>query len=261
MSKELLTFDKVGISFEEGPVVHDISFSLHEGEILGLVGESGSGKSTLIKSVMGLLNGKGYVSKGEIHYRGKNLLELSEKEMRNIRGKEIGMIFQNAGDYLCPIRTVGEQIVEGVRAHEKISKKEIKAKSIALFEKFGFNNPDKLWNNYPFELSGGMNQRVGIAIAMLLNPSLLLADEPTSALDVAVQKQVVEEMLSVREEFGTSILIVTHDIGVVSRMADNVVILKNGMIMEYGTNEGVLTNPQSVYTRELLSAVPKIKRN
>lgn len=260
MSEEILKFDSVEISFKEGPVVHDVSFSLHEGEILALVGESGSGKSTLIKSAMGLLTDEGLVTKGDIYYKGTNLLDLSEKELRKIRGAEIGMIFQDAKSSLCPIRTIGSQIIESMAAHGKIDKATAKAKALDLFEKIGFRDGEKLWKSYPFELSGGMNQRVGIAISMLMNPSILLADEPTSALDVAVQKQVVDEMLSLRELFGTSIIIVTHDISVASAMADTVLVLKDGNMMEYGQAEKVLRCPENDYTKHLMAAVPKLRR-
>ena len=260
MSKELLNFDSVEISFEEGPVVHDISFSLHEGEILALVGESGSGKSTLIRSALGLLNDNGLVTRGDIYYKGTNLLELSEKDIRNIRGAEIGMIFQDAKSSLCPIRTIGEQIIESMSAHGKVDRAEAKTKSLELFDKLNFKDGEKIWNSYPFELSGGMNQRAGIAISMLLNPSILFADEPTSALDVAVQKQVVEEMLKLRELFGTAIIIVTHDISVAHAMADTMLVLKDGHMMEYGPAREILGNPKDEYTKLLLSAVPRLER-
>jgi ABC-type dipeptide/oligopeptide/nickel transport system ATPase component len=260
MSEEILIFDSVEISFGEGPVVHDVSFSLHSGEILALVGESGSGKSTLIKSAMGLLNDNGLVTKGDIYYKGTNLLQLSEKEMRKIRGAEIGMIFQDAKSSLCPIRTIGSQIIESMNSHKKIPKAIAKEKALDLFEKIGFREAEKLWKSYPFELSGGMNQRVGIAISMLMNPSILLADEPTSALDVAVQKQVVDEMLNLRELFGTAIIIVTHDISVAAAMADTVLVLKDGNMMEYGEAKKVIDSPENDYTKHLMEAVPRLKR-
>ena len=232
----LLDYQHVEISFNGNPVVHDVSFQLHPGEILGLVGESGSGKSTLIKAAMGLLGSSGMVTKGDIWFEGKNLPDLSDTEMRHICGEKIGMIFQDCGASLSPIRTIGEQIVESLAAHRKVDV------------------------SYPFELSGGMNQRAGIAIAMLMNPTVLMADEPTSALDVAVQRQVVEEMLNVREVFGTAIIIVTHDIGVVSAMADSILVLQDGNVMEYGKAGDVLEKPQNDYTKKLLSAVPRLRR-
>lgn len=172
----------------------------------------------------------------------------------------MGMIFQDAGASLCPIRTIGEQIYESMSAHRKISRAEAKEKALQLFEKLNFRDGERIWNSYPFELSGGMNQRAGIAIAMLLEPSVLLADEPTSALDVAVQRQVVEEILRLRELFGTAVILVTHDIGVVSAMADTVLVLKDGRMMEYGRAEQVLHRPENEYTRKLLAAVPRLRR-
>ena len=201
MENKILTYDSVEISFDGEAVVHDVSFSLTPGEILGLVGESGSGKSTLIKAAMGLLGSGGLVTRGDICYMGQNILDISEKEKRKIRGAGIGMIFQDAGASLCPIRTIGDQIYESMRAHKKVSRNEAKDRAMELFEKLNFKDSQRVWDSYPFELSGGMNQRAGIAISMLMNPPVLFADEPTSALDVAVQRQVVQEMLHVRELF------------------------------------------------------------
>ncbi len=256
----LLTYRSVEVSFNGRAVTHDVSFTLHAGEILGIVGESGSGKSTLLKAAMGLLGNGGLVTKGDIWFKGKDLPDLPEKELRKICGAGIGMIFQDAGASLCPIRTIGEQIYESMSAHMEITRSQAREKALALFEKLQFKDGQRIWNSYPFELSGGMNQRAGIAIAMLMEPPVLLADEPTSALDVAVQKQVIEEMLHLRELFGTAIILVTHDIGVVSAMADTVLVLKDGRIMEFGTAQQVLREPRDAYTRKLLAAVPKLRR-
>ena len=226
----LLDYQHVEISFNGNAVVHDVSFQLHPGEILGLVGESGSGKTTLLKAAMGLLGSSGMVTKGDIWFEGKNLPDLPPKEMRRICGEKIGMIFQDCGASMSPIRTIGEQIVESLSAHYKVDVRDAKATAMELFDKLRFKDGERVWNSYPFELSGGMNQRAGIAIAMLMNPVVLMADEPTSALDVAVQRQVVEEMLNVRDVFGTAIIIVTHDIGVVSAMADSILVLQDGNV-------------------------------
>lgn len=258
---ELLKYDCVEISFSGNPVVHDVSVSVQPGEILGLVGESGSGKSTLIKAAMGLLGDNGLVTRGDIWFRGQNIPDLSERELRKIRGAQIGMIFQDAGASLCPIRTIGEQICESMSAHMEISKGEAKDRALELFDKLHFKDAGRIWDSYPFELSGGMNQRAGIAIAMLMNPAVLMADEPTSALDVAVQKQVVTEMRQLRDMFGTAIIVVTHDIGVVAAMADRVLVLKDGNAMEYGDTASVLEHPQNEYTKKLLSAVPRLRRS
>lgn len=256
----LLTYRSVEVSFNGRAVTHDVSFTLHAGEILGIVGESGSGKSTLLKAAMGLLGNGGLVTKGDIWFKGKDLPDLPEKELRKICGAGIGMIFQDAGASLCPIRTIGEQIYESMSAHMEITRSQAREKALALFEKLQFKDGQRIWNSYPFELSGGMNQRAGIAIAMLMEPPVLLADEPTSALDVAVQKQVIEEMLHLRELFGTAMILVTHDIGVVSAMADTVLVLKDGRVMEFGTAQQVLREPRDAYTRKLLAAVPKLRR-
>ena len=224
------------------------------------MGESGSGKSTLLKAAVGLLGNDGLVTKGDIWFQGKDLPDLPEKELRKVCGAGIGMIFQDAGASLCPIRTIGEQIYESMSAHMKITRSQAKEKALLLFQRLQFKDGQQIWNSYPFELSGGMNQRVGIAIAMLMEPPMLLADEPTSALDVVVQKQVIEEMLHLREMFGTAMILVTHDIGVVSAMADTVLVLRDGRIVEFGTARQVLHEPQNAYTRTLLAAVPKLRR-
>lgn len=257
---EVLRYDHVDISYNGKVVVRDANFKLNEGEILGIVGESGSGKSTLIKAANGLLGNEGLVTRGDIYYKGTNLLELPERELRKINGAEIGMIFQNAGSSFCPIRTVGAQLYESMVEHEQLSKEDFQKRALDMLQKIGFENGHRILESYPFELSGGMQQRVGIAAAMLLNPSILLADEPTSALDVSVQKQVVEEMLLVREKFGTSIVIVTHNIGVIGAMADQVLVMKDGVIVEQGDVHQVLKAPQEAYTKKLMEAVPRIRR-
>ncbi len=257
---EILRYENVDVSFNGKTVVKDISFSLNEGEILGIVGESGAGKSTVIKAAMNLLGKGGLVTKGDIYYKGMDIPDLTDKQMREINGPEIGMIFQNSGSAFCPIRTVGEQLYEAVRAHEKISKEDFKIKAIELFEKIGFEDPRRVLKSYPFELSGGMQQRVGVAAAMLLNPKVLLADEPTSALDVSIQKLVIDEMLKVRELFGTSMIIVSHNIGVINAIADNVIVMKDGCIVEYGTKDEVINHSKEEYTKKLMAAVPRLVR-
>ena len=260
MADPLLKVDHVTISYNGEPTVQDVSFELKQGEILGIVGESGSGKSTIIKAIMGLLGEEGLVTKGDIWYLGESLTDMSEKKLRRYLGTEIGMVFQDCKAALCPVRKIGVQIHEAVSAHEKISKKETRIRAGEIMKKIGMDDYERVLDSYPFELSGGMQQRVGIAAAMLLNPKILLADEPTSALDVTVQKQVVEEMLMVRETFGTSIVLVTHNMGVIRAMADKVLVLHEGEIMEYGVTEEVFEHPGSVYTKKLLAAVPKLRR-
>jgi peptide/nickel transport system ATP-binding protein len=256
----LLKLEHVTISYNGEPVVHDISFTLEPGEILGIVGESGSGKSSLVKAMAGLLGNEGMVTEGDIWYQGKNIADMPEKKLRSLLGPEIGFVFQDCGAALCPIRRVGDQIYESMTAHEKISRKECDKKASEVLKKIGLKDPKRVLKSYPFQLSGGMNQRVGICTAMLQRPSLLLADEPTSALDVTVQRQVVEEMLFMRKESGTSMIVVTHNIGVVRKMADSVLVLKEGRNMEYGKVCQVLERPQNPYTEELLAAVPVLRR-
>ena len=258
--EELLKYDHVAISYLGQPAIQDVSFTLRSGEILGIVGESGSGKSTLIKAAMGLLGSEGCVTQGDIWYKGKNLPDLSRKELRRLNGPELGYIFQSAGSSFCPIRTVGVQLYETMKERGKISRADFEAKALELLSKLGFDDGKRILGSYPFELSGGMQQRVGIAAAMLLNPRVLLADEPTSALDVTIQKQVVEEMRMVRDTFGTAIVLVAHNLGVIGAMADNVLVLKDGVCVEYGKTQEVLSNPHADYTKALLAAVPRLRR-
>ena len=258
--EKLLRYDHVDIAYNGSLAVKDVSFTVEPGEILGIVGESGCGKSTLIKAAMGLLGNAGVVTRGDIWYRGKTLLDLSPKELRKLNGRSLGMIFQSAGSSFCPIRTIEAQLYETMTEHEKSSKAEFLDRAMELLDKLSFVDGKRVLGSYPFELSGGMQQRVGIAAAMLLNPSVLFADEPTSALDVSVQKQVVEELLLVRKTFGTAIVLVSHNIGVIRAMADKVLVLKDGKTVEYGQTQQVLTHPQADYTRTLLSAVPSLRR-
>ena len=244
----------------EHAALRNVDLTICRGEFVGLIGHTGSGKSTLLKAAMGLLGSSGMVTRGDIWFEGKSLPDVPPREMRRICGEKIGMIFQDCGASLSPTRTIGEQIIESMAAHRKVDVAEAKRAALELFEKLHFQDGERIWDSYPFELSGGMNQRAGIAIAMLMNPAVLLADEPTSALDMAVQRQVVEEMLHIRETFGTAIIIVTHDIGVVSAMADSIVVLSNGRVMEYAAAKDVLENPQNDYTVKLLSAVPRLRR-
>ena len=261
MSSELFKYDSVEVCYGEKAIVEEISFTLKPGEILGIAGESGSGKSTIIKAALGILGPSGKVTKGDIRFQGKNLPDLTEREMQKIRGAKIGMIFQDAGSSFCPVRTIGDQIYETMAAHETIQRREAEERALELLGKLGFKDGRRILESYSFELSGGMNQRIGIVLAMLLNPSVILADEPTSALDVSVQKQAVEEMLLLRELYGTAMVLVTHNIGVISAMADAVLVLKEGRIVEYGAAKQVLNAPREAYTKELMDAVPKLRRS
>lgn len=260
MEQPLLDVRHVEICYDGEPVVKDVSFQMQPGEILGIVGESGSGKSTLIRAAMGLLGRRGTVTRGDIYYRGQNVIDGKEKEIRKLRGPAMGMIFQNTQSALCPVRTIEDQLYESVQQHEKISRQEIRERAIHLFENMNLTDGERILKSYPFELSGGMNQRVGIMMAMVLKPDLLFADEPTSALDVTVQAQVVKEMMKMREMYGTGIVIVTHNIGVVEYMADQVAVMHQGNLVEYGKKEDVIRRPRAEYTKKLLGAVLRLKR-
>ena len=237
-----------------------VDLAVRPGEIHGVVGESGCGKSMTAKSILRLHSPQRSRMRGSIRFEGKELLTLSNREIEKMRGTDISMIFQDLMTSLNPLMTIGGQIADMYRFHTGASKKEAMEKAQEMLAKVGIEPAAKRCRQYPFELSGGMNQRAGIAIAMLMNPVVLMADEPTSALDVAVQRQVVEEMLHVREVFGTAIIIVTHDMGVVSAMADSILVLQDGNVMEYGKAKDVLNNPQNDYTKKLLSAVPRLRR-
>lgn len=257
---ELLRYEHVDISYSGARVVKDVSFTVDEGEILGIVGESGSGKTTLARAAMGLLGRQGLVTRGDIWYEGKDLPDLSENEMRSLCGPELSMIFQDAGSSFCPVRTVGAQLLESMRAHGRVSKTEFERQALEMFEKLGFKDGERILMSYPFELSGGMAQRVGIAAAMLLKPRILFADEPTSALDAAVQRQAAEEMQLVRETFGTAVVLISHNIGVVGALADRVLVMKDGEAVECGETRQMLEHPREAYTRKLMAAVPHLRR-
>lgn len=256
----LLTAEHVTVCYNGKPVVQDISFELHPGEILGVVGESGSGKSTIIRAIMGLLSSGGMVTQGDICYKGQNLVDMPDKELRKLLGPEIGMVFQDCKAALCPIRTIGSQIYESLSEHEKITKAQAYERAGEFMKKIGLKDYQRVLDSYPFELSGGMNQRVGICMAMLMRPAILLADEPTSALDVTVQKQVVEEMKRMCQEYGTAMILVTHNIGVVRVLADQVMVLKDGKIMDYGEADRVLHHSQNPYTKTLMDSVLHLRR-
>lgn len=255
---KILEYNNVTIQYGSNKAVEDISFTLEKGEVLGIVGESGSGKSTIIKAAMGLLDSAGKVTQGSITYKEISLLNLSDKKRREINGPKLGMIFQFAGSSFCPVRKIKSQLYEIVLSHEDISKDEFGNRVDKLLDKLGFEDKERILESYPDELSGGMQQRVGIIAAMLLNPKVLLADEPTSAMDVTIQKQAVEEMLRVRNVFGTSIVLVTHNIGVVKAMADKVLVLKKGHIVETGKTLDIISSPTQEYTKKLMAAVPRL---
>lgn len=242
-------------------VVHAVKnadICVREGGILGLVGESGSGKSVTSLAVLRLLAGRARITSGEILFRGENLLDKTEKQMRAIRGSHIGMVSQNALSALDPSFTIGAQLVEVIRLHQGVDKSTARAKALEALELVALPDPRRRMKSYPHELSGGQRQRVVIAIALSCRPELLLADEPTTALDATVQKQILDLLLDINKELGTSILLVTHDFGVVAHVCTDVTVMRRGDVLESGTADQVLNNPQHPYTQGLMRAVPRL---
>ena len=240
--------------------VDGVTFSVDKGKVLGIVGESGCGKSVTSLSIMRLVDPvTGKNEGGEILFDGTDILKLPEPEMRKLRGNRISMIFQDSGAMINPIRKIGSQYVEYIRAHKNISKKDAFDMAVEMLEKMRLPDGKRIMESYPFELSGGMCQRVGIAMAMTFQPKLLLADEPTSALDVTTQAQIVRQMMELRDDFGTGIIVVTHNIGVAAYMADKLLVMRQGKVVDSGQREDILHNPQSEYTKNLLASVPALK--
>ena len=241
---------------DSGEAVRGLSLHLNPGEILGIVGESGSGKTTVIRSVIGLLPGLGRVTSGDIVFDGRSLLNLKAAEWQKIRGNELAMIFQDSGAMINPIRRVGSQFIEYLKTHSDMTKNEAHSRAVEMLELMRLPDGENIMRSYPFQLSGGMRQRVGIAMAMSFRPKLLLADEPTSALDVTTQAQIVRQMMEMHEKYGTAILLVTHNIGVAAYMSDRLVVMKDGQVVEEGSRDDIIHNPQHSYTRKLLDATP-----
>lgn len=242
--------------------VNNISFDLKQGQILGIVGESGSGKSTVAYSIIQILN-KRYtrINQGRIIFKDKDIVKLTSQQLEKVRGKEISMIFQSPTSSLDPVYTIGDQISEMILLHQQISKKEAKLKSIELLKKVGIEDAEKRINQYPHEFSGGMQQRVLIAIAIACNPKILIADEPTTALDVITQNQILKLLFDLSQEFNISIIFITHDMGVVAQFCDQIIVMKNGEIVEKGDSLQIFESPQKDYTKKLLAAIPKIHEN
>lgn len=263
MKEVLLEIKKLSVEFatKRGSfkAVNNIDLKVGKGEIIGLVGESGCGKTTTSLAILGLLSNNAKVISGEILFEEKDLLKLSKKELRNIRGKDIGIIFQNSMSSLNPIRKIKKQFVESIRAHLSISKQESENIAYEMLNKVNLPDSERIMNQYPFQLSGGMKQRIMIAMAFALKPKLIIADEPTTALDVTVQAQILDEMESLRKEQGTSILFVSHNLGIISQLADKIGIMYAGEMAEYGFLSSVFRNPIHPYTKGLLESVPKIE--
>ena len=254
----LLEVKNVDISYGKNLTVKNCSMSLEKGEICSIVGESGSGKTTVIRAVMGLLPGAGRVSAGSITYDGTDLLKLTPKEWRSLRGHDISMIFQDSGAMMNQTRLIGDSYVEYIQTHEDLSKKDAWAKGVEVIERMRLPDGDRIMRSYPFQLSGGQRQRVGIAMGMTYQPKLLLADEPTSALDVTTQAQIVRQFMELRDEYGTSIIIVTHNLGVAAYMGDKIVVMKRGEVVDQGEREYILHQSENPYTKLLLDAVPTL---
>lgn len=254
----LLEVKDLNISYGDKLTVSGVNLELNTGEIMSIVGESGSGKTTVIRAVMGCLPGRGHVSSGSIIFDGRDLLKVTPQEHRQLCGREMSMIFQDSGNMINPIRRIGEQFVDYIRTHapEK-TKAEAAEMAKDMLNKVRLPNPESIMQSYPFELSGGMRQRVGIAMAMVFRPKLLLADEPTSALDVTTQAQIIRQIVDIRNEFGVAVILVTHNLGVASYVSNKLVVMKNGRVVESGKRE-VISNPQDAYTKELLAAVPVV---
>lgn len=260
--EELLQVDQLVTTFRTGTgeyaAVRGVSFSVNKGETLCIVGESGCGKSITSLSVMGLLPDNGQVREGTIKFQGEDITHLSEEKRRKLRGKDMSMIFQEPMTALNPVLTIGFQIREPLMIHERLSKREAHKKGIEMLKKVGIPYPEKRMNQYPHELSGGMRQRVMIAMALCCNPSLLMADEPTTALDVTIQAQILDLIQDLKDDLGMGVVMVTHDMGVVAEVADRVMVMYAGEKVEEGTVEEVFSSPQHPYTKGLLASVPDI---
>ncbi len=242
----------------EVKALNDVSIHLGEGEVLGIVGESGSGKSVTAYSLMGLTAHPGKLIGGTLDFNGHRINDLTEKEFRKIRGNEVSIIFQDPMTSLNPVYTVGNQIEEVIRLHTDKNKAEARARAKELLELVGINEPDKRLKQYPHELSGGMRQRVMIAIALACEPKLLIADEPTTALDVTIQAQILELMMELKEKLGMAIIMITHDLGIVASMCEKIAVMYAGRIVEYGTTDDIFYNPKHEYTKGLLRSIPRL---
>ena len=253
----MLKIDDIIVQYGNNkPTIEDFSLEISSGEIVAIVGESGSGKTTVIRSVLGLLPGQGKVTKGDIVFEGDSLLNYTQKQWNQCRGTKMSMIFQDCGAMINPNRRIGSQFVEYIRVHEDMPKDKAKEKAIDMLNRMRLPQAKDIMRKYPFQLSGGQRQRVGIAMAMTFQPKLLIADEPTSALDVTTQSQIVKEMMELRDKYDTSIMIVTHNLAVAVYMADKIIVMKDGEVVDRGTRDEILNNPTSDYTKRLLASVP-----
>ncbi|PGZ45369.1 peptide ABC transporter ATP-binding protein [Bacillus anthracis] len=262
MSEKLLEVKNLKTSFfiESGEVeaVRGVTFRLNKGEVVGIVGESGSGKSVMAKSVMSLVTSPGKVKEGEILFHNENIFSKSEKELRSIRGNQISLISQDPMSALNPVVKIGKQMTEVIIRHQKVKKKEAEQIAINLLKQVGLSSPEERVKQYPHELSGGMKQRVMIAMAMSCNPDLLIADEPTTALDVTIQAQILDLMKNLKNETNMALLLITHDLGIVAQNCTRVIVMYGGLIMEEGPVLDIFQSPNHPYTKGLLNSLPKI---
>ncbi len=258
--KPLLDVQDLHISFfnrhSEVKAVRGVSFQVRKGEVLGIVGESGSGKSVTAQSIMRLLKQNGRIMDGDILFNGQSLLDKSEKEMMKLRGNDIAMIFQDPMTSLNPVFPIGRQISDIVRRHQGFGKSEAKRETVKMLKQVGIPDPDERYDSYPHEFSGGMRQRVLISMALSCHPELLIADEPTTALDVTIQGQILDLLLDLKEELDTSIILITHDLGVVANACNRVLVMYGGLIMEEGTVHEIYDRPMHPYTEGLLKSLP-----
>ncbi len=264
MTERLLEVRDLRVRFatEDGVVraVDGVSFELDRGKVLGIVGESGSGKSVTAMTLMGLTRGVNASFEGQVRYKGVDLLQVSDREMQHYRGKELGMIFQDPMTSLNPVYRIGEQIVEAIQAHEQIDKRAARARTIELLRQVGIPNPETRIDDFPHQFSGGMRQRAMIAMALSCNPSILIADEPTTALDVTIQAQIVELISRLKDDFDSAVIFITHDLGVIADIADDILVMYAGRIVERGTKRDVFYDPQHPYTWGLLGSIPRLDR-
>ena len=264
MSETILSVQNLHTSFTTGKgevhAVNGVSFDLDTGKILGIVGESGSGKSVTAYSIMRILESNGRIEEGSVLYKGKDVTKFTEKEMRDFRGKCCSIIFQDPMTSLNPVFTVGSQLREAIELHTSRKGKEAEARAIEMLTLVGVNEPEKRIKQYPYELSGGMRQRVMIAMALSCEPDILIADEPTTALDVTIQAQILELMQDLQKQLGMAIIMVTHDLGVIADMCDEIIVMYGGRVCERGTAEDIFYRPSHEYTKGLLRSIPNIGR-
>jgi oligopeptide/dipeptide ABC transporter ATP-binding protein len=264
MAERLLDVNDLKVQFatEDGIVqaVDGVSFNLDRGKVLGIVGESGSGKSVTAMSLMGLTRGVNARFEGEVLYKGTDLLHVSDREMQNFRGNELGMIFQDPMTSLNPVYRIGEQIVEAIQAHENVGKRVARARTVELLRQVGIPNPETRVDDFPHQFSGGMRQRAMIAMALSCNPSILIADEPTTALDVTIQAQIVELVGRLKDDFDSAVIFITHDLGVIAEIADEIIVMYAGRVVEQGSKRDLFYDPQMPYTWGLLGSIPRLDR-